>query len=64
MKKPVITLEVLKEILPISSIEELRQFSLQVREDSAAYTSNELSEMLVLISNRLIELCDEEKKPG
>ncbi|MCW3114926.1 MAG: hypothetical protein JWR18_3322 [Segetibacter sp.] len=57
VKTKTFTIEVLTQILPHSNMDEVRKISLQLREEAQLYQPNELIEMLIRVSDRLIELC-------
>ena len=53
------TIPVIKTVLQTSDIKEVEKISLFVKEQHELYTKNELSRIMIMISNRLIELCND-----
>jgi hypothetical protein len=56
-KRPTYTLGILKNVLPKSDLDEVRKISLTIREETELYQKNELSQILIIVSNRLVHLC-------
>jgi hypothetical protein len=54
---PTYTIPNLQLVLPVSNIDEVRKISLKIREETELYEKNELSQILILVSERLIKLC-------
>lgn len=51
------SLDELQAVIATSNLDELRLLSLTIRENSELYDKKDLAEIMVMISNKLIELC-------